>query len=162
MPERREASARQSRSVGRLAAVQALYQMEIAATDLTDILAERSAGAVGREVEGTELARLDFDFFRDVIEGVVREQARLDTDIDKRLAEGWTLGRVDATLRAILRAGTYELWSRRDVPYKVTITEYVDIAHAFFDGPEPKVVNGVLDRLAHDYQRDVPAFDEGP
>src|SRR4029079_16337743 len=88
-------------------------------------------------------------FFRDLVEGVVREQLKIDPLIDKQLAEGWRLTRVDSILRAILRAGAYEILSRDDVPARVAISEYVDIAHAFFADEEPKVVNGILDRLGH-------------
>jgi N utilization substance protein B len=144
---------RQARSTARLACVQALYQMEIAGTDVRQILAERAAGTVGGEVDGAELAAPDQAFLADLVTGIVREQARLDPEIDACLSEGWSLGRVDSILRAILRAGAYELALRRDVPFKATIDEYVDIAHAFFDGPETKVVNGVLDRLARQYGR---------
>ena len=79
----------------------------------------------------------------------MREQLEIDPLIDQQLAEGWRLTRVDSILRAILRAGVYELMFRDDVPARVVITEYIDIAHAFFAGDEPKVVNGVLDRLGH-------------
>jgi N utilization substance protein B len=81
---------------------------------------------------------------------VVREQLRIDPLVDRHLAEGWRLNRVDSILRAILRAGAYEMLMRKDVPPRVVITEYVDLAHAFFDGEEPKVVNGILDRLGHE------------
>jgi N utilization substance protein B len=80
---------------------------------------------------------------------VVREQLKIDPLIDKQLAEGWRLTRVDSILRAILRAGAYEILDRDDVPARVTISEYVDIAHAFFSDEEPKVVNGILDRIGH-------------
>jgi N utilization substance protein B len=144
----------QARSVARLAAVQALYQMDIAETDLSDILAQHIAGGIDRDGEGTRIADADGDHFRDVVKGVVATQDALDPKINAALAEGWLLTRVDATLRAILRAGTYELAMRTDVPFKTVINEYVDLAHAFFDGDEPAVVNGVLDRLARSY-RDV-------
>ena len=142
-----------ARSVARLAAVQALYQMDIGGTDLADILAERAAGTTCRDADGETLAEPDLDFFRDLVEGVVRAQGSLDPAINASLASGWTLARIDATLRAILRAGAYELSARPDVPFKVAITEYVDLAHAFFDDAEPAVVNGVLDRLAREFAR---------
>lgn len=141
--------------MSRLAAVQALYQMEVAGTDLNDVAAEFAAGAMGRyigEAEGLELVEPDAGFFRDLIFGVVKDQRELDPVINAALAQGWKLDRLDATLRAVLRAGAYELKHRRDVPMKAVITEYLDIARAFFDGPEPKVVNGVLDRLARDWR----------
>ncbi len=137
-----------SRSAARLAAVQALYQMDMTGIDLNDVVAEFEAHRLGQEIEGEQYCAAEAVFFRDLVEGVVREQRNLDPLIDQRLAEGWRLTRVDSILRAILRAGTQELFARQDVPARVVITEYVDIAHAFFGDEEPKVVNGVLDRLA--------------
>jgi N utilization substance protein B len=138
-----------SRSAARLAAVQALYQMDMTGIDLTEVVAEFEAHRFGQEIEGDEYTQAETAFFRDLIEGVVREQLKVDPLIDKQLAEGWRLTRVDSILRAILRAGAYEILSRDDVPARVVISEYVDIAHAFFGGEEPKVVNGILDQLAH-------------
>lgn len=137
------------RSAARLAAVQALYQMDMTGIDLIDVVAEFEAHRLGQEVEGEQYCAAEADFFRDLVEGVVREQRRLDPMIDQQLAEGWRLARVDSILRAILRAATFELIERDDVPARVVITEYVDIAHAFFGEDEPRVVNGVLDQLAH-------------
>jgi N utilization substance protein B len=137
------------RSAARLAAVQALYQMDMTGIDLNDVVAEFEAHRLGQELEGEQYRAAEAEFFRDIVEGVVREQRRLDPIIDQQLAEGWRLARVDSILRAILRAATFELSDRDDVPARVVITEYVDIAHAFFGGDEPKVVNGVLDHLAH-------------
>ncbi len=136
------------RSAARLGAVQALYQMEVAQTDLSDILAEFQSHRLGGEIDGDQYTDADQNFFRDIVTGVVEGQRKLDPDIDAVLAEGWTLARLDAILRAILRAGAYELVSRRDVPPKVIITEYVDVAHAFFETDEHKFVNGALDQLA--------------
>ena len=138
-----------SRSAARLAAVQALYQMDMTGIDLNDVVAEFEAHRLGQEIEGCQYAEAEASFFRDLIEGVVREQLRIDPLIDKQLAEGWRLTRVDSILRAILRAGAYEILVRGDVPARVVISEYVDIAHAFFAEDEPKVVNGILDRLGH-------------
>jgi transcription antitermination protein NusB len=138
-----------SRSAARLAAVQALYQMDMTGIDLTEVVAEFEAYRLGQEIEGDQYHRAEAVFFRDLVEGVVREQLRLDPLIDQQLAEGWRLTRIDSILRAILRAGTYELFMRDDVPARVVISEYVDIAHAFFGEEEPKVVNGILDRLGH-------------
>ena len=138
-----------SRSAARIAAVQALYQMDMTGIDLTDVIAEFEAYRLGKQIEDCQYADAEAAFFRDLIEGVVREQLDIDPLIDQQLAEGWRLTRVDSILRAILRAGVYELMFRDDVPARVVITEYVDIAHAFFAGDEPKVVNGVLDRLGH-------------
>jgi N utilization substance protein B len=104
---------------------------------------------LGKEIEGCQYADAEAAFFRDLVKGVVREQLKIDPLIDKQLAEGWRLTRVDSILRAILRAGAYEILKRNDVPARVIISEYVDIAHAFFADEEPKVVNGILDKLGH-------------
>ena len=138
-----------SRSAARLAAVQALYQMDMTGIDLTQVVAEFEAHRLGQEIEGCQYADAEPAFFRDLVEGVVREQLKIDPLIDRQLAEGWRLTRVDSILRAILRAGAYEILTRDDVPTRVAISEYVDIAHAFFAEDEPKVVNGILDQLAH-------------
>ncbi|MBX9925095.1 MAG: transcription antitermination factor NusB [Hyphomicrobiaceae bacterium] len=97
---------------------------------------------------GETLEGADIQYFADLMRGVVRRQRDIDPMIDHYLAEGWRLVRIDSTLRAILRAATFELLERTDVPVRVVISEYINIAHAFFDGDEPKVVNGVLDRIA--------------
>jgi transcription antitermination protein NusB len=138
-----------SRSAARLAAVQALYQMDMTGIDLTDVITEFETHRLGKEIEDCQYREAEPAFFRDLVEGVVREQLRVDPLIDKQLAEGWRLTRVDSILRAILRAGAYEILVRSDVPARVVISEYVDIAHAFFSEEEPKVVNGILDRLSH-------------
>lgn len=136
------------RSSARLAAVQALYQMDIAGADLFETLGEFETLRLGREVDGDQYRDADIAFFRDIAGGVVREQLVLDPAIDKALKEGWPLARVDSTLRQILRCGAYELYFRRDVPARAAIVEYVDIARAFFDeGEEPRLVNAVLDTL---------------
>lgn len=140
-----------ARSVARLAAVQALYQMDIAGTDLADIMAEHTAGTHLRG-QGEEFAEADWEHFRDIVKGVVASQQTLDPEINAALAADWSLTRIDSTLRAILRAGAYELSARHDVPFKTVINEYIDLAHAFFDDAEPGVVNGVLDRLARTYR----------
>jgi len=140
----------QARTAARLAAVQALYQMDMTAIDLTRVIAEFEAHRLGQEVEGCQYCDAEFQFFSDIVEGVVREQRRIDPLVNRHLAEGWRLNRVDSILRAILRAGTYEMLMRKDVPLRVVITEYVDLAHAFFEGEEPKVVNGILDKLGHE------------
>ncbi|MGI8725073.1 MAG: transcription antitermination factor NusB [Methyloceanibacter sp.] len=139
-----------ARSAARLAAVQALYQMDMTAIDLNEVIGEFETHRFGQEVDGSEYSEAEASFFRDLIQGVVREQLSIDPLIDQHLAEGWRLNRVDSILRAILRAGAYEILKRNDVPPKVVITEYVDLAHAFFDGEEPKVVNGILDKLARE------------
>jgi N utilization substance protein B len=136
------------RGAARLAAVQALYQMDIAATGLNEILAQFESHWIGREVEGEQYLPAEAAFFRDVVGGVVREQRRLDPLVDDALAKTWPLKRIEAILRAVLRAGAYELDHRRDVPARVVISEYVDIAHAFVERDETGMVNAVLDHIA--------------
>jgi N utilization substance protein B len=123
--------------------------MDMTGIDLNEVMAEFTEHRLGQEVEGDQYNKAEDQFFRDLVEGVVRDQRRLDPLIDQQLAEGWRLNRVDSILRAILRSGAYELFAREDVPARVVITEYVDIAHAFFGEDEPRVVNGILDRLGH-------------
>lgn len=147
----------EARSNARLAAVQALYQMDIGSADIGDVIAEFRAARLGRTYDGETAEELnadnpsDPDFFESIVRGVVEKQAELDPAIDKALASGWRLPRLDATLRATLRAGTFEIYGRSDVPPKAVINEYVTVARAFFDGDEPKVVNAVLDRLAREH-----------
>jgi N utilization substance protein B len=136
------------RGAARLAAVQALYQMDIAATPLNDILAEFESHWLGQEVEGSQYLPAEAKFFREIVEGVVAAQRRLDPMIDRALASGWPLKRIEAVLRAVLRAGAYELERRSDVPARVVVSEYVDVANAFLDRDETGMVNAVLDALA--------------
>ena len=136
------------RGAARLAAVQALYQMDIAATPLHDILAEFESHWIGREVEGSQYLPAEAAFFRSIVQGVLEEQRKLDPMIDKSLQGGWPLKRVEALLRAVLRAGAFELMARADVPARVVVAEYVDVAHAFLDREDTGMVNAVLDQLA--------------
>ena len=144
---------RQARSVARLAAVQALYQMEVTGSGVEAVIREFSEHRFDRAIEGEEsapLASADETFFADLVRGVVGAQREIDAAIVKRLASGWRLERLDATVRAILRSGAFELAHRADVPVEVVIDEYVELAKSFFDGPEPGFVNGALDRVAKD------------
>jgi N utilization substance protein B len=136
------------RGAARLAAVQALYQMDLAATPLHEILAEFESHWLGREVEGDEYLPAEAAYFRDVVSGVVAEQRRLDPMIDAALQKGWPLKRIETVLRAILRAGAYELDRKRDVPARVVVSEYVDVASAFVEREETGMVNAVLEQLA--------------
>src|ERR1051325_4713114 len=111
------------RGAARLAAVQALYQMDIAGTGLNEILAEFESHWIGREVEGNQYLPAEAAFFRDVVGGVVREQRKLDPLIDAILAQGWPLKRIEAILRAVLRAGAYELDHRRDAPARAVVPQ---------------------------------------
>jgi N utilization substance protein B len=145
---RRDGRRANRRGAARLAAVQALYQMDVAATPLNEALAQFESYWIGREVEGDEYLPAEAAFFRDVVGGVVAEQRRLDPMIDAALAQGWPLKRIETVLRAILRAGAYELDRKREVPARVVVSEYVDVAHAFVDAEETGMVNAVLDQLA--------------
>jgi transcription antitermination protein NusB len=138
------------RGAARLAAVQALYQMDVAGTPLHEILAQFESYWIGREVEGEQYLPAEAAFFRDIVSGVVREQRRLDPMIDRALSQRWPLKRVEAVLRAVLRAGAYELDHRKDVPARVIVSEYVDVAHAFVESEETGMVNAVLDYLARE------------
>ena len=138
------------RSVARLAAVQALYQMEVSHAGVEHVIREFSEHRFDRDVEGVTLASADEAFFADLVRGVVAEQKLIDAAIARRLAQNWRLERVDATVRAILRAGAFELARRPDVPTEVVIDEYVELAKSFFEGTEPGFVNGALDAVAKD------------
>jgi len=140
------------RGAARLAAVQALYQMDIAGTGVNDILTEFESHWIGREVEGAQYLPAEAAFFRDIVSGVVREQRSLDPLVDRALAAGWPLKRIEAILRAVLRAGAYELGHRNDVPARVVVSEYVDVASAFVDKDETGMVNAVLDQLARQFR----------
>lgn len=137
-----------SRSAARLAAVQALYQHQMEGTALAKLLNEFHQHRLGREIEEEQYAEADVDFFDDVVSGAVGRRDEIDGLLTERLAEGWSLARLDKTMLQILRAGAYELLARPDVPVGTAISEYVDVAHAFFDEREAKFVNGVLDAVA--------------
>ncbi|MGH1419995.1 MAG: transcription antitermination factor NusB [Hyphomicrobiaceae bacterium] len=137
-----------NRSASRTGAVQALYQMDLVKTDLNAVIEEFVAHRFQGGDDDNPIKGADPVFFAEILRGVVRLQRDIDPDIDNQLAKGWRLVRVDSILRAILRAGSFELLERPDVPARVVINEYIEVAHAFFDGEEPKVVNGVLDRIA--------------
>ena len=154
-----EARKANKRGAARLAAVQALYQMDLAGTGLNDIMAEFERHWLGGEVEGEQYRPAEAAYFRDIVAGVVREQAKLDPQIDKALSRGWPLKRIEAVLRAVLRAGAYELACRPDVPARVVMSEYVDVAGAFVDAEETGMVNAVLDQLARQLRAD--EFDRG-
>jgi N utilization substance protein B len=134
--------------------VQALYQMDVAAKGLNEIFAEFESHWIGREVEGSQYLPAEAAFFRDVVGGVVDAQRRIDPLVDAALAKGWPLKRIEALLRAVLRAGAYELDKRRDIPARVIISEYVDVANAFLDREETGMANAVLDDLARQFRPD--------
>ena len=151
-PEPNEARKANKRGAARLAAVQALYQMDLAGTGLNEIMAEFESHWLGGEVEGEKYLPAEAAFFRDIVAGVVRDQAKLDPLIDDALSKGWPLKRIDAILRAVLRAGSYELEHRKDVPGRVVISEYVDVANAFVEAEETGMVNAVLDQIARQFR----------
>lgn len=132
-----------ARHAARLAAVQALYQMELAGSGAEEVTEEFIAH---RFQEFSE--QPDADFFSAIVAGVPAHQVEIDRAIAACLAENWTMARMDSILRAILRAAAFELIARRDVPAKVVIDEYVALAGAFFSGDEPGFVNAALDRMA--------------
>ena len=140
------------RGAARLAAVQALYQMDLAGTGVNEIIAEFESHWLGGEVEGAKYLPAEAAYFRDIVSGVVREQMSLDPKIDAVLTRGWPLKRIEAVLRAVLRAGAYELACRKDVPARVVMSEYVDVAGAFVDKEETGMVNAVLDQLARQFR----------
>jgi len=137
------------RSNARLAAVQALYQIDLSGSPPAAVIAEFRKHRLGHEIDGDQYGEADTALFGDIVEGTVARLPDLDRAISSALTPDWPLERLETVLRAILRAGTYELLARGDVPARVAISEYLDVAHAFFTGKEPGLVNGVLDRLAH-------------
>ena len=138
------------RSGARLAVVQALYEMDVSGKGVLDALAEFEAFWIGQEVDGIAHPPAETAFFRDLLRGTVEEQRAIDPKLDQALAQGWPLRRIEIVLRAILRAGAYELMFRRDVPAAAAISEYVDVAHSFYTADEPGLVNAVLDRVARE------------
>ena len=139
-----------ARAAARLAAVQALYQREMEATPIPTLLHEFHQHRIGATIEDVEYAEADVDFFDDLVKGAAARAGEIDRLIEGKLATGWTLQRLDKPMKAILRAGTYELLARGDVPVGAVISEYVDVAHAFYEKRESGFVNGLLDAIARD------------
>lgn len=142
-----------SRSAARLAAVQALYQREMEATPVPSLLHEFHHHRLGATIDEVEYADAEVDFFDDVVKGVVARAEELDGLVAAKLASGWSLERLDRPMRQILRAGAYELVARPDVPTATIISEYVDVAKAFYDKRESGFANGLLDAIAKDARR---------
>ncbi len=136
------------RSAARLAAVQALYQRQMEGTPLARLLDEFHQHRLGQEIEDAQYVRAEVEFFDDVVGGVVAREEEIDALLAERLTNDWRLDRLDKTLLQILRAGTYELLARPDIPAGTTISEYLDVAHAFFEKGDTRIVNGVLDAVA--------------
>jgi transcription antitermination protein NusB len=139
-----------SRSAARLAAVQALYQMDMEKVGLARLLDEFHAHRLGAEIEDAQYADAEVEFFDDVVAGVNARRAEIDALVEGKLGEMWKMGRLDKTMLQILRCGTYELIARADIPTGAVIDEYMDVAHAFFDKKDAKFVNGLLDAVAKD------------
>jgi transcription antitermination protein NusB len=137
-----------NRAAARLGAVQALYQMDLAGTDVGETLAQFSSRAGGENFEDGECGEADYKFLKEIVDGVVREQPVIDPFVNDHLDKDWPLTRLDSTVRAILRAAAYEIMFMERVPTRVSISEYVDVASAFFDDSEKRFINGVLDALA--------------
>ena len=136
------------RSAARLAAVQALYQLEMERTPMAQLLHEFHEHRLGATIEDVTYANAEVDFFNDVVKGVDARRDEIDANISAKLSEGWSIDRLDRPMRQILRAGTYELLARKDLPAGVIINEYVDVADAFYAKREKGFVNGVLDAIA--------------
>ncbi len=152
--EPRARRAKGPRSTARLAAVQALYQMDVAGTDLDGVIEEFLAHRFPAERAQDVYAGADKGYFAHLVRGVVERQREIDPLIDDHLAAGWRLNRIDSILRATLRAAVVELLVQPDVPASVVIDEWIDVAHAFFSGEEPRVVNGIVDKLARKLRPD--------
>jgi N utilization substance protein B len=146
--ERKLTAAR--RAGARLAAVQALYQMEQTEQSARSVIADFMEDRLGLDDEGQPVEEADPDLFKLIVDGVVARQEEIDAAIMKRLAEGWKIERLDATSRAILRGGVYELIAEISLPPQIILDEYVSLAHAFFEGAEPKFINGLLDAVSRD------------
>jgi N utilization substance protein B len=149
-----------ARHAARLAAVQALYQMELTGGDAETVAREFLDHRFAKETEIAPAGEPDEEFFAAIVRGVPHHQVEIDRAIAQCLSEDWKLERIDSILRAILRAGAAELIALQDVPAKVVIDEYVDVSHAFFSGPEPAFVNAALDKLAR--QKRAPEFGATP
>ena len=152
---KRQSAGGRRRSVARLGAVQALYQLALnPGLGVESLIGEFQNHRLGREIDGETYGEADETLFADIVRGVARHRERLDETIAASLSEEWPLRRLETILRLILEAGAYELAHRPDVPPRVTLSEYVAIAHAFFDGKEPGLANGVLNRLARALRAD--------
>jgi len=149
------------RTAARLAAVQALYQIEVSSASPANVVMEFLRHRLGHEGEGENFGAADQGLFAELVEGASARREELDRQIAAALTPDWPLERLEIILRAILRAGTYELLARPEVPVGVAISEYLDIAHAFFAGKEPGLVNGVLDRLARTLRPEGSREDNG-
>jgi len=142
------------RGLARLAAVQAIYQMDLSGADLVEVVAQFEDLRLGKELDGELYRDADEGWFRGILAGVVKHQNEIDPLIHEALPDSWPLARMHTLLRSILRAGVFELQNRKDVPARVVINEYLDVAKSFYEEDEPKLVNGVLDHLARTIRED--------
>lgn len=157
MAKAKKARSGNARSAARLAAVQALYQREMAGGSLPGLLHEFHRHRLGAVIEDAEYRPADAPFFDDLVAGATARGHEIDALIAANLAEGWAIDRLDRPLRGLLRAGVYELIARPDVPTKTVIDEYLDVAHAFYDARETGFVNGLLDAVARTARGPQPA-----
>ncbi len=142
------------RGAARLAAVQALYQMDVGRAPFDATVEQFKLFHLGKEVEGEEYLPADEDYFKQILDGVRTYQVKIDPIVDNSLVEGWPVTRIDSTLRAILRSAAFEMLYKKDIPARVVISEYVDVANAFFDKDQPAMVNGVLNNIATTFRAD--------
>jgi transcription antitermination protein NusB len=143
------------RSVARMSAVQALYEMDITQKGVHEVLEEFRSFWIGREIDDDlEMKEAETKFFGQIVEGVIKDQVLIDRTIDQALSKGWPLVRIELVLRAIMRAGVFELLLRKDIPPRVSISEYVDVTRAFYGEDEPGMVNAVLDHIARENRLD--------
>ena len=137
--------------MARMSAVQALYEMDITQKGVHEVLAEFRSFWIGREIDDDlEMKEAETSFFGQIVEGVIKDQVLIDRTIDQALSKGWPLVRIELVLRAIMRAGVFELLLRKDIPPRVSISEYVDVTRAFYSEEEPGMVNAVLDHIARE------------
>ena len=145
----------EKRSVARMSAVQALYEMDMTQKGVHEVLAEFRSFWIGREIDDDlEMKEAETNFFGQIVEGVIKDQMLIDRTIDQALTKGWPLVRIELVLRAIMRAGVFELLLRKDIPPRVSISEYVDVTRAFYNEDEPGMVNAVLDHIARETRLD--------
>jgi len=161
IPTPRRAEPGRRRTAARLAAVQALYQIEVSGNSPANVVMEFLRHRIGQEGEGENFGAADERLFAELVEGASARREELDRHIVASLTPDWPLERLEIILRAILRAGAYELLAQPEVPARVAISEYLDIAHAFFAGKEPGLVNAVLDRLARSLRPEGLREDDG-
>lgn len=159
-PKTQEVRPANKRGLARLSAVQALYQMDLSSASVSSVVQEYENLRIGQEVDGDEYLEADLGWFRGIVAGVVELQTTLDPMIHDALPTTWPLSRLDILLRSVMRCGVFELMKRKDVPAKVVINEYLDVAKAFFEEDEPRLVNGVLNRIARELRENEFASDK--